>query len=258
MPELTLQVCNITFLLESRDGEILREASARYAPFAVRGRPDLRLRVEPVEAPLRAEMEEPRVTRSRGSVGVERHDLELRLTARGGSLRLVRAPSALDSSLRIALSFALGRRGGFLCHSAAVEGWLFPGVSGAGKSTLGLAAPPERLLADELVGVTRGRLHGTPFWGDFRAGRNRISRRLEAILLLDRTAPRGVRPAGKAEALARILQCALCFSDDAATAKRILAVARHGVERAPTFVLSYDARVTDFMGVERMIREALA
>jgi hypothetical protein len=172
------------------------------------------------------------------------------LEGRGGLLRV-------DSALRIALSYALLRRGGFLCHAAAVDGRLFPGLSGAGKSTLGRSTPPRRLLADELVGVSPGRLHGTPFRGNFQRGRNNISRPLEAIVFLDRSALRGVWPLPKAEALARLLGCVLYFGDDAASGRKILRVARACVERVPTFALSYDAQKTGFRRLERILREAL-
>jgi hypothetical protein len=164
----------------------------------------------------------------------------------------------VDSALRVALSYALLRRGGFLCHAAAVDGWLFPGVSGAGKSTLGRAVPPRRLLADELVGVTPGRLHGTPFRGNFGRGRNNVTRPLEALFFLDRGSPRGVRPLPKAEALARLLRCVFFFGDDDASGRKILRDARACVERVPTFSLSYDARRTAFRGLERALRRALA
>jgi hypothetical protein len=193
-----------------------------------------------------------------GGGRVDRHDLELELAPGLGRARIVRGLSPLDSLLRIALSFELAKRGGFLCHSAAVDGWLFPGVSGAGKSTLGGSAPKKRLLADELVGVVGTRLWGTPFRGDFLPGKNPISRPLEAILLLDRhRRPRGVRPVSKAAALLRILQCVLYFGDDPRSGKRLLAAARRCVMRAQTFALSYDARKTGFSGVESMIKKAL-
>lgn len=232
------------------DARLLESARKRYAPFLSRGKPDLKLRVALSGRRLREERSEPILNGGR----LERHDLEL---GPGGEARIVRGLSPLDSLLRIALSFELVNRGGFLCHSAAVDGWLFPGRSGAGKSTLGVAAPQDRLLADEHVGVTPGRLHGTPFWGDFRKGRNNGSAPLRAIFFLDRRAPRGVRPVGKARALARLLECVLFFGDDGRSAGKILSLASRVVETVPTFVLSYDARTTRFAGVQTMIRRAL-
>jgi hypothetical protein len=249
LPDLSLRVCGISVGLRSADGRFLDSARRRYAPFVTRSRPDLSIRLELSDRPLRKAMEEPRV---RPDGRIERHDLEF---ARGRAV-IVRGLSPLDSLLRIVLSSELARRGGFLCHAAAVDGWLFPGRSGAGKSTLGVSAPQQRLLADELVGVMPGRLWGTPFWGDFRQGRNNGSAAPRAIFFLDRRAPRGVRPLPKARALVRLLECVLFFGDDARSAGKILARARRFVESVPTFVLSYDARTTRFSGVETIIRGA--
>jgi hypothetical protein len=101
-------------------------------------------------------------------------------------------------------------------------------------------------------------LWGTPFRGDFLTGRNNVSRPLEALLLLDRRAPRGVRPVSKVEALARLLQCVLYFGDDLRSGRRLLAAARRCVMKAPTFVLSYDARRTTFAQLDTLIRETLS
>jgi len=250
LPDLALRTCGVTVRVTIDDARFLESARRRYKPFLTRGAADLSLRVLLSDRRLRRERSEPILRHGR----LERHDMEL---GPRGEARIVRGLSPLDSLLRIALSFELVKRGGFLCHSAAVDGWLFPGRSGAGKSTLGVAAPQDRLRADELVGVTPGRLHSTPFWGDFRKGRNNGDRPLRAILFLDRRAPRGVRPLPKARALARILECVLFFGDDARSAGKILSRARQVVESVPTFVLSYDARKTRFAGVERMIRRAL-
>jgi hypothetical protein len=254
---LTLRIAGVGLRLEADRAEVLRRLGARYAPFRARGGADLRLEIDFVDRPLGPDRGEPRARALGRGVRVERHDLEAELGARGGRARILARPSPLDSLLRIALSFALARRGGFLCHAAAVDGWLFPGPSGAGKSTLGGVAPRGRLLADELVGVRAGRLHSTPFWGDFRPGRDNGNRPLEGIFFLDRRAPRGARPLGKGEALVRLLRCVLYFGDDAAAAGRLLERARRLIERVPAFTLSYDARRWSFRDVEACVREAL-
>lgn len=254
---LSLRVAGVGIRLRTDRPEVLRRLGIRYAPFRARGRPDVALRIAFADRPLGPDREEPQVRADGRTVRVERHDLEADLGPRGGRARVLARPSPLDSLLRIALSFALARRGGFLCHAAAVDGWLFPGRSGAGKSTLGRAAPRDRLLADELVGVRGGRLHATPFWGDFRPGRQNGDRRLEGIFFLDRRAPRGTRPVDKGEALLRLLGCVLYFGDDAPGAARLLAGARRLVEHVPAFTLSYDARRWGFAEVEACVREAL-
>lgn len=257
MPELTVCVCGVAIRLEADDGRFIAAARNRYSPFAAKGRVDLALDLELVTRKLRPYRDEPVVVWDGRAGRIERHDLELDLAPGLGRAKVVRGLSPLDSLLRVALSFELVKRGGFLCHSAAVDGWLFPGMSGAGKSTLGRSAPKTRLLADELVGVVGTRLWGTPFRGDFLPGKNPASRRLEAILLLDRHGPRGVREVPKAVALSRLLQCVLYFGDDPKGGSTILASATQCVTRAKTFALGYDARKTPFSGVESMIRKAL-
>lgn len=256
MPDLTLGICGLRIRLTADDARLLDGARRRYASFRAGGRPDLELSLEPAPRASGPDRIVPRVRRDGRRWRIERHDLALDLGPRGGSAALRRGPAPLDSLLRIVLSFALPARGGFLCHSAAVGGWLFPGRSGAGKSTLGRRAGPERLLADELVGVVRSRLYATPFWGDFRAGRNNGRRRLRGIFFLDRRAPRGVRPLPKPRALANLLRCVLCFDDRAETGRRLLALARSCVASVPTAVLSYDARRTPFAALEPRLEEA--
>lgn len=258
MPEFTLQVCGLAIRLASDDARLLASARKRYAPFRFKGSENLLLELSVTDRLLRPDLDEPRVVWQGKSVRVERHDLELDLARGRGRAILVRGARPFDSLLRIALSFELLKRGGFLCHSAAVDGWLFPGLSGAGKSTLGRAVPRKRLLADELVGVVGHRLWGTPFRGDFLPGKNPASHPVKAIVLLDRRAPRGVRSVSKTAALVRLLQCALHFSDDPGSAQAILDIARRLVRQARTLTLSYDARVTAWADLESQLLEALS
>jgi hypothetical protein len=257
LPELTVRVCDVAIRIEADDARFIAAARNRYAPFSARGKADLALDLDLVTRKMRPYRDEPLVVWDGRAGRIERHDFELDLAPGLGRARVVRGLSPLDSLLRVALSFELVKRGGFLCHSAAVDGWLFPGKSGAGKSTLGRSTPKKRLLADELVGVVGTRLWGTPFRGDFLPGKNPASRTLEAILLLDRHGPRGVREVPKAVALTRLLQCALYFGDDPKGGATILAAAKRCVTRAKTFALGYDARKTPFSGVESMIKKAL-
>jgi hypothetical protein len=257
LSKFTIRICNLAIHVDSADARLIARARERYAPFQTRGPADLSLQISLVDRPLRPELDEPRVWRKGRAVHVERHDLELSLEAGIGHATMIRGARTLDSLLRIALSLELLKRGGFLCHSAAVDGWLFPGISGAGKSTLGRSVPKNRLLADELVGVVGGQLWGTPFRGDFLRGKNPACHPLEAIFLLERHGPRGVRPIPKVHALMRLLQCALHFSDDLDSGRTLLKLAHRCVQKARTFALGYDAQRTTYAGVERQIREAL-
>jgi hypothetical protein len=257
LPELHVRVCGVGIRVEAEDGRFIAAAKKRYKAFLATGKVDLSLTLTLVRRRLRAYRDEPRAVWDGRAGRFERHDFDFDMAPGLGRATIVANASALDSLLRIILSFLLVRRGGFLCHSAAVDGWLFPGVSGAGKSTLGRSVPKQRLLADELVGVVGDTLYGTPFRGDFLIGKNPVTRPLEAILLLDRKGPRGVRPVSKALALVRLLQCALYFGDDARGGRALLAAARRCVLRAPTFALGYDARTTTFSQVDALIRKAL-
>jgi hypothetical protein len=247
LPELAVRICGVRVRLRGEDAAFLARAKRRYGTFVCCRRAlDLDLALETVGRPLRRRMDEPRVVGDR----VERHDFDVE----GGRARVQRAPAALDGLLRVLVGLEL--EPGFLCHAAAFDGRLFPGRSGAGKSTLGRKTPKDRLLADELVGVVGRTLHSTPFWGDFRAGRNNGTRRLTSIVLLDRTVPRGVRRVPKARGLAALLECAVVFRDGAAEADRILRAARRLVDAVPVFELSYDARSTSFRRIEAMLAEA--
>jgi hypothetical protein len=257
LPEFSVRVCGVLIRVEAGESRFIAGALKRYRPFLAKGNPDVSLSLTLIRKKLRPYRDEPRVVWDGRAGRVERHDLEIDLAPGLGRATIAANPSALDSLLRIILSFLLVRRGGFLCHSAAVDGWLFPGVSGAGKSTLGRSVPKQRLLADELVGVVGDTLYGTPFRGDFLIGKNPVTRPLKAILLLDRKGPRGVRPVSKALALVRLLQCALYFGDDVRGGRALLAAARRCVLRAPTFALGYDARTTTFSQVDALIRKAL-
>jgi hypothetical protein len=248
LPELSVRIGGVRVRLRGRDATFLAAARRRYRTFLSAGKAEVDLALETVARPLRRRMDEPRVEGDR----VERHDFELG----PGTARVLWTPSALDGLLRVVVGLALAERGGFLCHAAAFDGRLLPGRSGAGKSTLGRKTPRDRLLADELVGVVGSTLHSTPFWGDFRAGRENGTRRLRSIVLLDRTAPRGVRRVPKARGLAALLECAVVFRDGPGDAERILRAARRLVDAVPVFELSYDAAATSFRALEAMLAEA--
>lgn len=252
--ETTLRICGITFRLSSDDGRFLAAARRRYAPFAGRGREDLSVRVETMDAPVRRAPSELRTKRSGDILLLARYDLLGCIDADAAGAQVRRTAASLDGFLRVVLSDALLRRGGFLCHAAAVDGVLLPGRSGAGKTTFGRKVPRPRLLSDELVGVLGGRLHATPFWGEFRAGRNSGSRKLRLVAFPDRRAPRGRAPLARAEALTRLLECVVCYDDGEAAARRAILLAARCVKSVPCVTLSYDARRTAWRELERLLR----
>ena len=141
---------------------------------------DLRaLRDAPHVAALDARL--TRVGRARTVVAAESPLWRMTLDPAGarGSIWLADTPApyrdgdGLRSALRTALTLLLLWRGGATLHGAVVVrdgvGVVALGASGAGKSTFARRFPWDRVLADDLVALTRDRrgfvAHGTPFRG---------------------------------------------------------------------------------------------
>jgi hypothetical protein len=95
----------------------------------------------------------------------------------------VRNEYALDSLLRVLLSWKLLSCEGFLLHAATIvrngKAFVFTGRSGAGKSTVASLPPAGSVLTDEISLLRREngtwRAYGTPFWGEFRAAGSNTS-----------------------------------------------------------------------------------
>src|SRR5213082_2416074 len=104
----------------------------------------------------------------------------------------VRNQYALDSLLRVLLSWKLLGHRGFLLHAATVvrdgKAYIFTGRSGAGKSTVASLSPEGSVLTDEISLLRREhgmwRAYGTPFWGEFRAAGLNISAPLAGVFRL--------------------------------------------------------------------------
>lgn len=244
-----VEILSLPFRFECGDAAFVAEARRRYRPFLANRGPVWRVTVSPRMLDPRGGVV-PRVDGPR----VRRRDFEADLSRR--EVLVHRVPSAFDSFLRVLVSLRL--RDGVLVHSAAADGRLLPGKSGAGKSTFGAKLGARAILSDELTGLVRRRgrwwVGGTPFWGNFTAGRvNRLAP-LEAICFLDRRAPRGLRPVAPAEALIRLLECVLCFRDDDETATRVLRLCAAAVRAVPCVTLSYDAATTGPGELRRLLR----
>ena len=253
MSSPTLQIAGVRIRLAG-PLDWMSEIAVRYEPY-LSGRPaDLEVEVEPGDAPRGKEWPFPGVTSKGRTLILSRLDFFAEIDGRRGHAVLRDPRMALDSFLRVLLSERLADRGGFLVHATAIGGRLFPGVSDADKSTLARLAPPGSVLSDELVAVVRPHLHGTPFWGSYARGTNTDRRRLEAILFLDRHRAECVRAISAPDALARLLECVVCFRDDECRARWMLAEAARVVGSVSCFTLSYDARKTGYRELERRLR----
>ena len=262
MSDLTLHIAGIRIRLRAPASQLGR-ARRRYAPYVTSGRADIVIDWETGDPPKTRYWPEPRVIRSgRGRFSFSRRDFYGEVNGRKGKFitsgdRVLR-PLALDSSLRVLLSELLAQGGGMLVHSAAIDGWMFPGPTMAGKSTLARLAPRKRVLTDELVAVTPGfTLRATPFWGSFVRGTSTRSHPMRALFFLRRRKREAIQPITPSVAASRLLECALCFSDEEDGSRRLLRSAVKIVRAVPCFWLSYDVKKTGFRELEKRLVEAL-
>ena len=134
----------------------------------------------------------------------------------------VRHEYALDSLLRMYLSWALLPQNGFLLHAASVlrngKAYIFVGRSGAGKSTVASLSPRGSVLTDEISLIERvdgaWRAFGTPFWGEFRADGMNTSAPVAGIFRLLQSRENRVEPLRPTELLKSLLPCILFFSSN--------------------------------------------
>lgn len=153
----------------------------------------------------------------------------------GGSethFRGVRHEYALDSLLRMFLSWALLSEQGFLLHAATVvqqgKAHVFFGRSGAGKSTVSRLSPHGSVLTDEISLLKHvdgeWRAFGTPFWGEFRADGQNMSAPVAGFFRLVQSASNRVERLRPAELLKALLPCVLFFSSERADHERLLQI----------------------------------
>ena len=124
---------------------------------------------------------------------------------------------ALDSLLRILLSWQLLSLQGFLLHAATVirngKAYIFTGRSGAGKSTVASLSPEGSVLTDEISLIRREngiwRAYGTPFWGEFRAAGSNTSAPIAGIFRLLQATENRVTPLNSMAALRMLLPLSL-------------------------------------------------
>lgn len=262
MASFTVAVGEILSRFDFPPGDLGEELADRYAAFRSDGRADYHWQVHlrgPVRNPNRTEPATPTAELEGRMLKIHRHDFEATLDLDSGQGRVSTAssPFSFDSFFRVALTMLLLPRGRVMVHACGLNvdggGILLPGLSGAGKTTLARRVGPAYAVCDELNIVSRERLWSTPFWGLFVAGRILATLPLSAIFFLNRFRERGVRPVAKAEAVARLLECVLFFSDT--HSEEVFTRAAEIVRAVPAFELSYDAASSD--DVIAMIRSVM-
>ena len=181
--QFELSIGCVPLRLEMTDAQLFGAASARYAAFAGAAA------AQPVTIALNegAAPEGPPA-----DFDYEFEGAALRVFSSGIRFDGVRHQYALDSLLRVLLTWQLLGHHGFLLHAATVmrngKAYLFTGRSGAGKSTVASLSPQGSVLTDEISLLRRGngvwRAYGTPFWGEFRAAGSNTSAPVAGIFRL--------------------------------------------------------------------------
>ena len=161
--------------------------------------------------------------------------------------RGVRHEYALDSLLRILLSFVLLPRRGFLLHAASVvrdgRAYVFVGRSGAGKSTVASLSPPGSVLTDEisLLRFSDGHwhAHGTPFWGEFRAAGMNQRYPVAGIYLLSQDQKDRIEPLSTKDIVKALLPCVLFFTSRKAAHEVLFQMLLYLAKQIPCYRLSF-------------------
>jgi hypothetical protein len=168
------------------------------------------------------------------------------LRAFSGDIRFdgVRNQYALDSLLRIFLSWKLLEHQGFLLHAATVirdgKAYIFTGRSGAGKSTVATLSPQGSVLTDEISLLRREqgvwRAYGTPFWGEFKAAGSNSSAPVAGIFRLLQASENLVVALRPMAILRTLLPNVLFFSAEAEANRQLLEI----LSRAATEISGYN------------------
>lgn len=237
LQELQLSIGCVPLRLTISESDLHRVASGRYGAF----------RDAEVEA---FSISVERRKRRRKSKAEFQYDLEgavLESSGTKSSFQGVGHEYALDSLLRIQLSWMLLVRWGFLLHAATVtrNGWayIFTGRSGAGKSTVASLAPEGSVLTDEISLVRREegewRAYGTPFWGEFRAAGRNVSAPVKGIFRLIQATENRVEAMESREFLKTLMPNILFFSREREANARLLEIAERASNEVAGYALAF-------------------
>jgi len=175
------------------------------------------------------------------------HGATLRLDSAAARISGVASEYTVDSLLRVLLSMILLPHRGFLLHAATIErngrACIFMGHSGAGKSTVASLSPAGAPLTDEIsllrCDVAGWRAHGTPFWGEFRAGDRNCNLPIAGIYSLVQAPENRLEKITPREALRGLLSNVLFFSGDCSAREQLLSVVSGCAEALPFYRLHF-------------------
>jgi len=235
--QFELSIGCVPFRLQMSDRQLFRAAASRYAAFAEAA-------AQPIHITLNG------YSKSESQPAEFNYEFEgaaLRASSQETRFDGVRNEYALDSLLRMFLSWALLGQQGFLLHAATVvkngKAYVFVGRSGAGKSTVASLSPRGSVLTDEISLLKRvdgeWRAFGTPFWGEFRADGANTSAPLAGIFRLVQAAVNRLVPLRPSELLKSMLPCVLFFSSQVGDNDRLLQILVAASEQVAGYNLQF-------------------
>ncbi len=214
---LDLSIGCVPLRLRTSDMQLFRAASSRYSAFAAAAAHPIRITLN----------ESSRSGSEPAEFGFEFEGAALRASSRETRFDGVRNEYALDSLLRVLLSWKLAGRHGFLLHAATV-------VRG-GKAYV--------LLTDEisLLRFEKGewRAYGTPFWGEFRAAGSNSSAPIRGLFRLVQAAENRATPLRPLEMLRALLPNVLFFSAESEANRRLLEILSHAADSISGYELAF-------------------
>jgi hypothetical protein len=235
--QFELSIGCVPLRLQMSDAQLFGAASERYAAFT-----------DVAEQPITIALNKETPPESApADFGYEFEGAALR--ALSGDIRFdgVRNQYALDSLLRVFLSWKLLEHQGFLLHAATVirdgKAYIFTGRSGAGKSTVAALSPEGSVLTDEISLLRREkgvwRAHGTPFWGEFKVAGSNSSAPVAGIFRLLQASENRVESLRPMAILRALLPNVLFFSTGAEANRQLLEILSQAVAEIDGYNLSF-------------------
>jgi hypothetical protein len=235
--QFELSIGRVPFRLQMSDPRLFGAVSARYSAFTG-------VAAKPIPVALN---DDASLQNAPADFEYEFEGAVLRAFSSGIRFDGVGNEYALDSLIRILLSWQLLNHHGFLLHAATVirdgKAHIFTGRSGAGKSTVASLSPEGSVLTDEISLLRREngvwRAYGTPFWGEFRAAGSNTSAPVAGIFRLLQAPENNVTPLSPMGTLRALLPNVLFFSAEAQANRRLLEILGQAVAEIPGYNLAF-------------------
>jgi hypothetical protein len=233
--QFELSIGCVPLRLQMSDTQLFDAASERYAAFT-----------NTAEQPINIALNHGKPSESTPAhFGYEFEGAALRAFSDDIRFDGVRNQYALDSLLRVFLSWKLLEHQGFLLHAATVirdgKAYIFTGRSGAGKSTVATLSPQGSVLTDE-NGAWRA--YGTPFWGEFKAAGSNSSAPVGGIFRLLQAPENRVELLRPMAILRTLLPNVLFFSTEAKAHRQLLEILSQIAAEIPGYNLSFRKNAT--------------